>query len=63
MYNAVIILQLLATYGPAVAETAHAILTANDPTPADWERLFELSKKPYDSFIADAQKRAAARTV
>lgn len=61
MSNAVIILQLLATYGPDIAEMAQRILSrGKDPTPQEWAELFARARKGYDAYINEAQARLDA---
>ena len=58
MPTALLILELLLRYGPAVAEAAQQIISKNDPTPDDWQKLFAIASKPYDKYIEEAKKRA-----
>lgn len=53
------ILDLLVRYGPDVAQAAQRMFTSgNEPTQADWDALFERTRKPYDQFIREAEARA-----
>lgn len=61
MPPAIVILELLVKYGPAVAQAAQRIVTLKDPTQADWDALFERAQKPYDQFIAEAEARAEGK--
>lgn len=58
MSAAIVILQILAQYGPAVAEAAQRIATSKDPTQADWDALFVKARKGYDDYIREAEERA-----
>lgn len=58
MTTAILVLELLAKYGPAVAQNAQRILSAGkEPTQADWDALFSKAQKSYDAYIAEAQAK------
>lgn len=58
MNTAVLILELLAKYGPDVAENAQRILSSGkEPTQSDWDALFQRAQKSYDQYIAEAEAR------
>lgn len=59
MNTAIIILEILAKYGPAAAETAQRIMTKSDPTEADWKELFGRAKKSYDAYINEAEAKTS----
>ncbi len=62
MGTAVIVLQLLAQYGPAVAQMAQRLMSSKtEPTQADWDALFDKAQKPYDSYIEEARQRAEGK--
>jgi len=63
MNTAVIILQLLATYGPDVAAAAQRIATSGkDPTHEEWEaNIFAPARKTAAQFRAEAEARFAAK--
>jgi hypothetical protein len=56
--TAILVIELLAKYGPSVAETAQRILSGKEPTEADWKELFSRARKPYDRYIQEADERA-----
>jgi hypothetical protein len=57
--SAILILELLLRYGPAVAESAQRMLsTGKEPTQAEWDALWAKAQKPYDTYIEEAEKRA-----
>jgi hypothetical protein len=57
--SAILILELLLRYGPAVAESAQRMMsTGKDPTQAEWDALWAKAQKPYDTYIEEAEKRA-----
>lgn len=58
MSQAVLILELLLRYGPAVAKAAKDLVNAKDPTQADWDNLWSLADKNYDTLREEARKRA-----
>lgn len=58
MNTAILVIEILAKYGPGVAETAQRILSGKEPTEADWRELFARAKKPYDQYIEEAEERA-----
>jgi vacuolar-type H+-ATPase subunit H len=60
MNTALLILEILAKYGPTVAETAQRIANAKEPTDADWKELFGRAKKPYDAYVEEARKKVEA---
>lgn len=56
---AITILELLLRYGPDVAQAAQRMFASGkEPTQADWDALFERTRKPYDQFIREAETRA-----
>ena len=56
---AITILELLARYGPDVAQAAQRMFSSGkEPTQADWDALFDRTRKPYDQFIREAEARA-----
>lgn len=56
---AITILELLARYGPDVAQAAQRMCSSGkEPTQADWDALFDRTRKPYDQFIREAEARA-----
>lgn len=56
---AITILELLACYGPDVAQAAQRMISSGkEPTQADWDALFDRTRKPYDQFIREAEARA-----
>ncbi len=56
---AITILELLVRYGPDVAQAAQRMFASGkEPTQADWDDLFDRTRKPYDSYISDAEARA-----
>ena len=57
MNTAILILELLAKYGPSVAESAQRILQSKDPTEADWKELFGRARKSYDAYINEAESK------
>ena len=60
--NALVIIQLLATYGPDVAQAAQRIISrVTDPTQEEWDALFERARKSYDDYIREAQTRADSK--
>ena len=62
MPTVVLIAQLLAQYGPTVAEMVHGwIATGKEPTPEDWAKVFAEARKTPDQFRAEAEARFAAR--
>ena len=62
MNTAVLVLELLAKYGPAVAQTAQRILSSGkEPTAADWTELFQRAHKSYDQYMAEAEARIDAK--
>jgi len=57
--SAILIIELLLRYGPAVAEAAQRMLsTGKDPTQAEWDALWAKAQKTYDTYIEEAEKRA-----
>lgn len=61
MNTAIIILEILAKYGPAVASQAQRIASLKtEPTQADWDALFARVEKSYDAYISEAEARIAA---
>jgi len=57
--SAILIIELLLRYGPAVAESAQRMLsTGKDPTQSEWDALWAKAQKPYDTYIEEAEKRA-----
>lgn len=63
MPTVVIIAQLLAQYGPTVAETIHGwISSGREPTLDEWGKLFAEARKSADQFRAEAEARFAARS-
>lgn len=56
---ALIIAQLIASYGIPYAFQIWKIITRNaDPTQKDWDDLLALSQKPLDTYIDEARFRA-----
>lgn len=56
---AITILDLLVRYGPDVAQAAQRMVTSGkQPTQADWDALFDKTRKPYDQFVREAEARA-----
>lgn len=47
-----IVAGLLLKYGPAVAEKVAALLEAKQVSAADWEDVFEISRRSYESYEA-----------
>lgn len=62
MPTVVIIAQLLAQYGPTVAEMVQGwIASGKEPTVEDWGKVFSEARKTPDQFRAEAEARFAAR--
>ena len=60
MQLAITILDLLVRYGPDVAQAAQRMVSSGkQPTQADWDALFDKTRKPYDQFIREAEARAS----
>jgi hypothetical protein len=49
---AALIIQVLLKYGPSVAQAITEILHKQDPTLEDWNKVFALSRKTYDDYVA-----------
>lgn len=47
---AILIIQALLKYGPAAARSIRDILSKDQPTPEDWERVFASVDKSYDDY-------------
>lgn len=63
MNTVVIIAQLLAQYGPAVADTIQGwIASGAEPSREDWAKVFAEARKSPDQFRAEAEARFAARS-
>ncbi len=50
---AIIIAQLLLKYGPAVAQSIVEIFHKEAITKEDWDRVFALASKSYDSYVTE----------
>lgn len=50
--TALIILELILRYGPAATRELIAIFQKPAPTDADWQRVFALTEKPYETYTA-----------
>lgn len=48
---ALIIAEALVKYGPTVAREISAIFRTEAPTDEQWDRVFKLAEKPYESYI------------
>ena len=59
MPQAILIVELLLRYGPAVAKAAKDIMSMKDPTQADWDNLWALADKDYNTLREEARKRAS----
>lgn len=46
-----LVLGLLLKFGPDLAQAVQKILSTPNPTQADWDAVFALAQKPYDSYI------------
>lgn len=61
MNTAILILEILAKYGPSVAANAQRIAASKtEPTQADWDSLFAKAAKTYDQYLAEAEARIAS---
>ncbi len=49
---AILIAQALIKYGPTVARELTLLFKKDKPTQDDWEKVFALSEKPYDAYVA-----------
>lgn len=59
MEIAVLVISALVKYGPDVAQAIHRMLSSRTPpTQAEWDALFAKADKSYDTYIAEAEKRA-----
>jgi hypothetical protein len=59
MPQAILIVELLLRYGPAVAKAAKDIMSMKDPTQADWDNLWALADKDYNTLREEARKRSS----
>lgn len=59
MPQAILIVELLLRYGPAVAKAAKDLMSMKDPTQADWDNLWALADKDYNTLREEARKRAS----
>lgn len=55
---ALLVIESLVKYGPAVAESVREMLKKDEPTDEDFARLFALANKTYDQYREEARKRA-----
>lgn len=46
-----LIAQILLKYGPDVAKAVYGLFTNPAPTQADWDALWLVASKPYDSYV------------
>lgn len=46
-----LIIQALLRYGPDVAKAIYALFTNPAPTQADWDALWVIAQKSYDSYV------------
>jgi len=58
MPQAILVIELLLRYGPAVAKAAKDLMSMKDPTQADWDNLWALADKDYNTLREEARKRA-----
>lgn len=58
---ATLIIQALIQYGPDAARTLKGFFEKADFSPAAWEELFRLWKKPYSDYIRRGRGRSAKR--
>jgi hypothetical protein len=58
--NPVVILAIetMLKYGPDAARAARELLKKSEPTDEDFNRLFQLADKTYDTYREEARKRA-----
>ena len=57
MANAILIIELLLRFGPAVAKAAKTILETEKPTPAQWDALWQLTKEPFNSNVPQVPEK------
>lgn len=55
---ALLVIESLVKYGPAVAASVREMLKKEEPTDEDFTRLFALADKTYDQYREEARKRA-----
>lgn len=51
MSEAAIILQIFLEYGPALAKVAQEIFSVKEPTQADWDKFWDLTKVEFDTIV------------
>jgi hypothetical protein len=51
MSTETIIAMALVKYGPVLAKALLDILTAKEPTTAQWDSVFALAEKSYDDYV------------
>ena len=47
-----LVVELLLRYGPGMARAVQQLFTKANPTQADWDAVFALSEKSYESYTA-----------
>lgn len=55
--TALIIAGLLLKYGPELARKITLLFAKKDITLADWEDVFALAEKPFDSYVPNPPKQ------
>lgn len=51
------IIEALIKYGPGLARELVAIFQKQDPTPADWDKVFLAAEKSYEDYINEAKNK------
>jgi hypothetical protein len=56
---AILITQALLRYGPALARELALLFSKKEITLEDWDKVFALAEKPYDSYVGEVTVTAA----